>query len=62
VFLPPAVQVGRLLKVSCKADMQKAEAVAKDDGFLLMDASDWKVRGPPTMCLAKACGHSLLPC
>jgi hypothetical protein len=38
-----AVQVGRLLKVSCKADLQKAEAAAKDDGYLLMDASDWKV-------------------
>jgi hypothetical protein len=32
-----------LVKVSCKADLQKAEAAAKDDGFLLMDASDWKV-------------------
>jgi hypothetical protein len=38
-----AVQVGRLLKVSSKADLQKAEAAAKDDGYLLMDASDWKV-------------------
>jgi hypothetical protein len=37
------MQVGRLLKVSSKAELQKAEAAAKDDGYLLMDASDWKV-------------------
>lgn len=43
LLLLPAVQVGRLLKLSCKADLQKAEAAAKYDGFLLMDASDWKV-------------------
>jgi hypothetical protein len=37
------LQVGRLAVVSSKEDLQAAEAAAKQPGFFVMDATDWKV-------------------
>lgn len=39
-----ATQVGRLQVVSGKQDLQAAEAAAKQPGYFVMDATDWKVR------------------
>jgi len=38
------MQVGRLQVVSTKQHLQAAEAAAKQPGFFVMDATDWKVR------------------
>lgn len=46
-------QVGQLLVVSSKADLQAAEAAAQQQGYLVMDATDWKV-GAPQLKLDKA--------
>jgi hypothetical protein len=39
-----APQVGWLQVVSSKQDLQAAEAAAKQPGYFIMDATDWKVR------------------
>ena len=39
----PLEQVGRIVKVSSKEDLQAAEAFASTDGWIIMDCADWQI-------------------
>lgn len=50
--LPSVLQIGQRLVVASKADLQSAEAAARQPGYLVMDATDWKVSMlAPANCL-----------
>lgn len=40
--LPPPVQVGRLVKISSRADVESAAQLASGSGVVVMDCSDWQ--------------------
>ena len=40
--LPPPVQIGRLVRVSNRADVEVAAGLATTPGMVVMDATDWQ--------------------